>query len=96
MLVLSGIGQACTGVALYPLLTQLVPKEEIGFFTGLQATANSLSQPLVIVVAGSLVNAGSYRAVFAVCIAAMFAAIPLIAKIDILAANREISEATAA
>ncbi len=67
ILAIAGVGNAAQSAARYPLLTALVPRNEVGFYTGLQATAQSLALPIIAIVTGYLVNVGGYRVIFAVC-----------------------------
>ncbi len=83
VLAVAGVGNAAQSAARFPLLTALVPRDEVGFYTGLQATAQSLALPITSVITGYLVNVGGYRWIFAVC------AICLIASMVVLAAIRE-------
>lgn len=67
VLALAGLGNAAQSASAYPLLTRLVPGEEVGFYTGLQSTALSIAAPVTSVVTGLLVDRGGYRWIFAVC-----------------------------
>lgn len=67
VLALAGIGNAAQASSSYPLLTEVVPAEEVGFYTGLQTTALSIATPLTAVLTGSLINQGGYRSIFLVC-----------------------------
>jgi maltose/moltooligosaccharide transporter len=67
VLALAGLGVAAQNASAFPLLTRLVPPQEIGLFTGLQTTAVSISGPLALWLTGILVNHGGYRAIFGVC-----------------------------
>jgi len=91
-LVIAGMGNAAQSAASYPLMTQLVPREEVGFYTGLQTMALSIAQPLTVVVTGMLINLGSYRIIFAVCAVCMVSAFALLARVDQRAAESEIRQ----
>ena len=67
ILAIAGMGNAAQSASAYPLLTRLVPRDEVGFYTGLQSTALSIAQPATAVVTGLLVDRGGYRWIFAVC-----------------------------
>jgi len=64
---LAGLGLAAQNASAYPLLTSLVPAEEVGFYTGLQTTAASISGPASLFLTGVLINHIGYRVIFAVC-----------------------------
>ena len=49
VLMLAGLGNAAQSASAYPLLTRLVPREEVGFYTGLQSTALSIAAPVTSV-----------------------------------------------
>jgi len=67
VLALAGLGIAAQNASAYPLLTTLVPEEEVGFYTGLQTTAASISGPASLLLTGILINHIGYRVIFAVC-----------------------------
>ncbi len=67
ILTVAGIGNAAQSAARYPLLTGLVPHHEVGFYTGLQGTAQSFALPITAIVTGYLANVGGYRWIFVVC-----------------------------
>ena len=43
VLVLAGLGNAAQSAAALPLMTQLIPADEVGFYVGLQTMAPSLT-----------------------------------------------------
>jgi len=92
VLFVAGLGNAAQSAASYPLMTQLVPSEEVGFYTGLQTMALSIAQPLTVLVSGALINQGSYRVIFAVCAGCMLAALAMVSMVDRNAALAEIEE----
>ena len=67
IMAIAGLGNAAQSASAYPLLTRLVPRDEVGFYTGLQSTALSIAQPATAVITGHLVDKGGYRWIFAVC-----------------------------
>ncbi|MDE2125108.1 MAG: MFS transporter [Armatimonadetes bacterium] len=67
VMVLAGIGNAAQAASAYPLLTELIPAEEMGLYTGLQTSALSIMQPAAVAITGWLIGRGGYRVVFAVC-----------------------------
>ncbi len=87
---LAGFGNAAQSAASYPLLTQLVPSREVGFFTGLQSTALSIATPLTGLITGELVNKGGYRSIFAVCAVSLIVALIVLSRIDLSIAKAEI------
>lgn len=92
ILALAGIGNAAQSASRYPLLTELVPAEEIGFYTGLQATAQSLTLPVISLVTGEFVNRGGYRVIFAACAICVFLSMILLAVLRMRAAKEEIRQ----
>ncbi len=92
VLVIAGIGNAAQSAASYPLMTQLVPKEEVGFYTGLQTMALSIAQPVTVFVTGILINHGSYRVIFAVCATCMAVALALLTRVSRAEAEHEIAQ----
>lgn len=97
VLFLAGLGNAAQATASYPLLTDLVPGAQVGFYTGFQSTMLSIAQPLSVVITGMLINHanGSYRLIFAVCAVAMLAAMAVLRKVDVEAAGPEIQASEA-
>lgn len=97
VLFLAGIGNAAQVSASYPLLTQLVPGEDIGFYTGFQSTMLSIAQPVTVVVTGILINRGhgNYRIIFLVCGLAMLASLLLLRGVETHRAPDEIARRNA-
>ncbi|HEV2473246.1 MAG TPA: MFS transporter [Chthonomonadales bacterium] len=81
---LAGLGNAAQAAAAYPLLTDLVPAEEVGFYTGFQSTALSLVQPVTVFFTGLLINLGghNYRVVFLVLAMCMALAGTVLTQVD--------------
>lgn len=71
VMAVAGLGTAAQSASLYPLLTELVPGEEVGFYTGLQSMTLSILQPLTIVAAGRLIDLGHVRAIFGLIVVTM-------------------------
>ncbi|HZO87280.1 MAG TPA: MFS transporter [Chthonomonadaceae bacterium] len=90
VMILAGLGNAAQSASAYPLLTELVPAEEIGFYTGLQTTALSVASPLTSVLTGELVNQGGYRLIFVVCAASILIALGVLALVSLQAARDEV------
>jgi maltose/moltooligosaccharide transporter len=91
VLIVAGLGNAAQSASAYPLLTELVPAEEIGFYTGLQTTALSIATPLTTVITGELVNQGGYRYIFLVCALGIFLALSILAFVRVRAARLEVA-----
>jgi Na+/melibiose symporter-like transporter len=90
VLIVAGLGNAAQSAATYPLMTQLVPPEEVGWYTGLQTTALSIAQPFTVVLTGTMIKHGSYRSIFLICGISMFLALAVVAAIRQSRANAEI------
>ena len=92
VMLITGIGNAAQCASVYPLLTDLVPGDEVGFYTGFQSTMLSLAQPVTVVITGILINrgGGGYRIVFIVCAAFVAAALLLLRGVSRTAARDEI------
>ncbi len=90
VLALAGLGNAAQSASAYPLLTSLIPAEEVGFYTGLQTTALSIAAPLTSILTGLLVERGGYRFIFVVCAASVLGALAIISTIRTAAAPAEI------
>ena len=93
VMVIAGIGNAAQAASVYPLLTDLVPGDEVGFYTGFQSTMLSLVQPVTVVITGILINrgGGGYRIVFAVCAVCVAGAMALLGGVNTEAAQDEIA-----
>ncbi len=92
ILVVAGLGNAAQSAASYPLMTQIVPAEEVGFYTGLQTMALSIAQPFTVLITGMLINHGSYRSIFAVCSISMLLALGVLLTLSRTEAEREVRE----
>jgi MFS family permease len=101
VMVLAGVGNAARSASAYPLLTELVPSEEIGFYTGLQTTTLSIATPLTAVLTGWLINASrnltgvhlpfeGFRLIFLVCAVCIFISLAFLAALHQTAAREEI------
>jgi len=77
VLALAGLGTAAQNASAFPLLTRLVPGEEVGFYTGLQTAALALAGPLSLWGTGALINHRhhDYRVIFLVCFLGIAAAL---------------------
>jgi maltose/moltooligosaccharide transporter len=81
VLFFAGLGTAAQNASAYPLLTRLVPCEEIGFFTGLQTTALSIVGPVSVLVTGALINHYGERMIFGVCFVCILGALAVINRL---------------
>jgi MFS family permease len=91
VLVVAGVGNAAQSAAAYPLMTELIPSEEVGWYTGLQTMALSVATPLTIFITSGLINRGSYRAIFAVCAVSMVLALFVLLTVNKQKADREVA-----
>lgn len=91
VLALAGLGIAAQNASAYPLLTRLVPAEEIGFYTGLQTTASSVSGPASLFLTGILINHIGYRVIFAVCAACLLLSLGAVVTLNERRAPNEIA-----
>ena len=89
---LAGLGVAAQNASAFPLLTRLVPRQEIGFYTGLQTTALSIAGPLAIWITGALINHGGYRVIFGVCAFCIVLAMLILARLAPSLAPAEVAE----
>ena len=91
-LTLAGIGNAAQSAAVYPLLVQLVPNEEVGFYTGFQTTMLSIAQPVTTFLTGQLINKyhNAYQLVFGICAVCLICALVLLMPINTMKAKDEI------
>ncbi len=96
VLVLAGLGNAALSAANYPLMTEIIPSQEVGLYTGLLTTMESIAQPVTVVATGAMINAGSYRVIFGVCAVSMLAALAVLATVDKRRAKVEVTERTLA
>jgi len=95
VLFVAGLGNAAQSASAYPLLTDIVPAEEVGFYTGLQTMALSIAQPLTVFLTGELIahsgRHGGYRMIFFVCSISILAALIVLAFLQMQDAPTEIA-----
>ncbi|MGO8948879.1 MAG: MFS transporter [Ktedonobacterales bacterium] len=74
----AGIGNAAQTAASFPLMTRIVPADQMGLYVGLESLVTSIAAPLSAGLAGVLIAAYSYSTMFPF-VAAMFvlSAVPL-------------------
>jgi len=92
VMILAGLGTAAQNASAYPLLTRLVPEEEIGFYIGLQAASLSACAPLAILLTGALVQHGGYRMIFVVCAICVIAGLIVLQRVRPELAADEVSQ----
>ncbi|MEP6756970.1 MAG: MFS transporter, partial [Chthonomonadales bacterium] len=90
VMALAGIGNAAQSAAAYPLMTQLIPRDEVGLYTGLQTVALSIAQPITVVVVGQMMNSGNFRSIFIVCAFSMFIGLAVLLSINMNVAAEEV------
>ena len=67
----------------YPLLVRLIPATQVGVYTGIKTTFESIAIPASVFVTGSLINAFGYRSIFFVLVAAILAALAILATVRV-------------
>lgn len=82
LLLLAGAGNAIVNVLSYPLLTELVPAEQVGIFTGLSLGSQSAAVPLAILSAGALIEVFGYPSIFALLAATSIASLGILRGIQ--------------
>ena len=60
----AGLGNAAQTASSFPLLTRLVPADQMGLYTGLVSTVTSIAAPASTAIAGGLIQAYTYSAMF--------------------------------
>lgn len=64
ILTVAGIGNAAQTASSYPLLTRIVFPDQMGLYTGLSSTVTSIAAPASAAIAGGLIQAVGYTAMF--------------------------------
>lgn len=64
ILTVAGIGNAAQTASSYPLLTRIVFPDQIGLYTGLSSTVTSIAAPASAAIAGGIIQAVGYTAMF--------------------------------
>lgn len=88
---LAGLGIAAQNASAYPLLLQLIPEQEVGFYTGLRTTAVSVAGPGALALTGFLINHSSYRVIFAVCAVCIIIGLLVLTRLRVADAAGEIA-----
>lgn len=63
---LAGVANAAISATNWPLLTELIPADEVGVFAGIKTAFESVAIPAAALVAGALIGHWGYRAIFGV------------------------------
>ena len=66
VIILAGVANAAISATNWPLLTELIPADEVGVFAGIKTAFESVAIPASAIVAGSLIGHFGYRAIFGV------------------------------
>ena len=66
VVILAGVANAAISAANWPLLTELIPADEVGVFAGIKTAFESVAIPASAIVAGGLIGHFGYRAIFGV------------------------------
>jgi maltose/moltooligosaccharide transporter len=66
VIILAGVANAAISATNWPLLTELIPADEVGVFAGIKTAFESIAIPVSAIVAGSLIGHFGYRAIFGV------------------------------
>lgn len=64
ILTIAGIGNAAQTASSYPLLTRIVFSDQMGLYTGLVSTVTSIAAPASAAIAGAIIGAVGYNAMF--------------------------------
>lgn len=89
--IVAGCGFSATTVLTYPYLAELVPKDRIGVFTGLQTAFSACAVPLAAVTVGFLINHFGFRSVFVLLAAMMIVDVLVLFSIDDASARQQIA-----
>ena len=83
VLSLAGLGIGAQNASAYPLLTRLVPAQEIGFYVGLQTAASAVAGPGTVALTGLLINHSghNFRIIFAVCAACLLLSLAVLSRL---------------
>ncbi len=66
IVILAGVANAAISATNWPLLTELIPADEVGVFAGIKTAFESVAIPVSAIVAGALIGHWGYRAIFGV------------------------------
>ncbi|HEY8745508.1 MAG TPA: MFS transporter [Chloroflexota bacterium] len=66
IVILAGVANAAISATNWPLLTELIPADEVGVFAGIKTAFESVAIPASAIVAGALIGHWGYRAIFGV------------------------------
>jgi Na+/melibiose symporter-like transporter len=88
--ILVGAGFAATNTLTYPYLSQLVPANRIGVFTGLKTSFQAVALPVSILGTGTMIGHFGYRSIFAILGVMMACDLACLLSIDEAAAERQV------
>lgn len=91
VLVVAGLGMAAQNSSSFPLMTRLVPTEEVGYYSGLQTTALCIALPGSAVGTGWLIDHSSYRVIFVMCFVCIVLSAAVLSRIQEDEADPEIA-----
>jgi maltose/moltooligosaccharide transporter len=66
VIVLAGVANAAITATNWPLLTELVPADEVGVFAGIKTAFESVAIPASVLLSSALIDLWGYRAIFLV------------------------------
>jgi len=93
VIVFAGIGNAAITATDWPLLTELVPADEVGVFAGLKTAFESVALPASVLLTSGLIELWGYRAIFVVVTIGAVAAIVLLRTVRMPAAPGAVAPA---
>jgi MFS family permease len=82
VIVLAGIANAGITATDWPLLTELVPADEVGVFAGLKTAFESVAIPASVLLTSQLIELWGYRAIFVVLTIGAVAALVLLRTVE--------------
>ena len=93
VLSLAGLGIGAQNASAYPLLTRLIPAQEIGFYVGLQTAASAVAGPGTVALTGLLINHShhDFRLIFAVCAACLLGSLAVLSLLRERDADAEVA-----
>lgn len=95
-MLIAGAGNAAVTALNWPLLTELIPPDEVGVFAGLKTAAESIAIPLSVVVAGAAIDRFGYRSIFILLAASILLAVLLLQRVQVPSAAALPAEAAPA
>ncbi|MCL4543348.1 MAG: MFS transporter [Chloroflexi bacterium] len=87
VIIVAGAGNAAITAASWPLLTELIPAEEVGVFAGLKTAFESVAIPASVLFSSVLITRWGYRAIFVVLVLGAAAALAVLWTVHIPAGS---------